>query len=265
MHDPTVAGAGPERPAPAERQTGDVLLEARGVRRSLGGDAVLHGVDLAIRSGSIHALVGMNGAGKTTLMRIMLGMLSADGGTASLFGIPVRALPAARWREVGQMIEAPAIYPELTARENVTAAALLHGMDREALPDSVQTVAEDLGLQRWLDRRGKRLSLGTRQKVALACALVHRPTVLVLDEPSNALDPSAVVRLRGIISGVAERGGAVLISSHHLDELARLADTVTVLHRGHIVGGLDPHGIDLERAFFDLIYQADQDQRVEAA
>lgn len=104
----------------------------------------------------------------------------------------------------------------------------------------------------------------TRQKVALACALVHRPTVLVLDEPSNSLDPSAVVRLREIITGIAGRGGAVLVSSHHLDELARLADTVTVLHRGRIVGGLDPRGLDLEHAFFDLIYQADQDQVREA-
>ncbi|MGP3974384.1 ABC transporter ATP-binding protein [Streptomyces sp. 8N114] len=265
MHDPTVAGAGTQRPVTSGRQTGDVLVEAQGVRRSLGGEVVLRGVDLAVRSGSIHALVGMNGAGKTTLMRIMLGMLSADGGRASLFGIPVGALPAARWREVGQMIETPAIYPELTARENITAAALLHGMDRAALPDSVQTVAENLGMERWLDQRGKRLSLGTRQKVALACALVHRPTVLVLDEPSNSLDPSAVVRLRESITGVAERGGAVLVSSHHLDELARLAETVTVLHRGRIVGGLDPRGFDLERAFFDLIYQADQDHPGEAA
>ncbi|MFV5995791.1 ABC transporter ATP-binding protein [Streptomyces sp. NPDC056231] len=249
---------------PSERPPGDVLLEARGVRRSLGGDVVLHGVDLAVRSGSIHALVGMNGAGKTTLMRILLGMLSADGGTASLFGIPVASLPSARWREVGQMIETPAIYPELTARENITAAALLHGLDRAAVPDSVRRAAEDLGLEQWLDRRGKRLSLGTRQKVALASALVHRPTVLVLDEPSNSLDPSAVVRLREVITGVAQRGGAVLVSSHHLDELARLADTVTVLHRGQVVGGLDPRGIDLERAFFDLIYQADQDLPGEA-
>lgn len=252
------------QPVLSEQQHGDVLLEARGVRRSLGGDAVLRGVDLAIRSGSIHALVGMNGAGKTTLMRILLGMLPAGGGAASLFGIPVGALPAARWREVGQLIETPAIYPELTARENITAAALLHGMDREAVAASVRCTAEDLGLGRWLDQRGKRLSLGTRQKVALAAALVHRPTVLVLDEPSNSLDPSAVVRLREIITGVAGRGGAVLVSSHHLDELARLADTVTVLHRGRIVGGLDPRGIDLERAFFDLIHQADQDQPAEA-
>lgn len=261
MHDPTVVGGGA---GPIERRPGEVLLEARDVRRSLGGDAVLHGVDLAVRSGSIHALVGMNGAGKTTLMRILLGMLSADGGRASLFGVAVGALPAVCWREVGQMIETPAVYPELTARENITAAALLHGMDREKVTDRVRRTAEDLGLERWLDRRGKRLSLGTRQKVGLASALVHRPTVLVLDEPSNSLDPSAVVSLREIITGVAERGGAVLVSSHHLDELARLADTVTVLHRGRVVGGLDPRGIDLERAFFDLIYQADQDRPGEA-
>lgn len=234
------------------------LVEASRVVKVLGGTTVVHEVDLQVRAGEVHALVGLNGAGKTTLMRILLGMLKPDGGTASLFGTPVRALPRSAWRRVGHMIEAPAVYPELSARDNVTCAALLHGVARDAIADRVQQVAADLGFERWLDQRGKRLSLGTRQKAALAGALVHRPSVLVLDEPGNALDPSAVLRLREQLTAIARDGGAVLVSSHHLDELARLADTVTVLHRGVVVGGLDPHGTDLEKAFFDKIYAADQ-------
>lgn len=239
--------------------TPGTLVEASRVAKSLGGTAVLHEVDLRVGAGEIHALVGMNGAGKTTLLRILLGMLRPDRGTASLFGTPVGALPRSAWRRVGHMIEAPAIYPELSVRENVTCAALLHGVARNVIADRVREVAADLGLERWLDQRGKRLSLGTRQKVALAAALVHRPSVLLLDEPSNSLDPSAVVRLRKQLVGIARGGGTVLLSSHHLDELARLADSVTVLHRGHVVGGLDPHGTDLEKAFFDKIYAADQE------
>ena len=111
------------------------------------------------------------------------------------------------------------------------------------------------------ERRASTLSLGNRQRVGLASALVHRPRLLVLDEPTNALDPSGVVLLRELLLGAARDGAAVLVSSHHLDEVARIADRVSVIHAGAIVGELDPHGVDLERAFFAMVHAADQAAR----
>ena len=102
------------------------------------------------------------------------------------------------------------------------------------------------------------MSLGNRQRLGIACALVHRPDVLVLDEPGNGLDPQGVVLVRGLLrERVRDQGSAILVSSHHLDEVARLADRVTVLHRGAVVGRLDPLGADVERQFFDMVLHAD--------
>lgn len=240
------------------------LISAQRVSKRLRTRVVLDDVSLRVAPGTIHALVGMNGAGKTTLMRILLGMLSSDSGTAGLLGTPVSEMEPRQWARVGQMIETPAPYPELTTRENIGAAAMLHGVDRAEVASRVERVIEQLGLGRWRDERASRLSLGTRQKVALASALVHGPRVLVLDEPANALDPRALVSVRALIAGVARGGGAVLLSSHHLDEMARVATDITVMHRGTVVGTLDPHGHDLERNFFDLVHDADQRMPEEA-
>ena len=116
---------------------------------------------------------------------------------------------------------------------------------------------ERLALEPWATRRTGTLSQGNRQRLGLAAAVVHRPELLVLDEPTNALDPSGVVLLRDLVAELASAGAAVLVSSHHLDEVARVADRVSVVHRGHVVGELDPSGHDLERTFFALVHQAD--------
>lgn len=231
-------------------------LEARNVRRALGGRPVVDGVDLAVEAGTIHALVGLNGAGKTTLMRLLLGMQAADAGEAWVLGAVARTAPPAVWSGVGHLVETPFCYPELTARENLRAAAMLQRLRPDAEP-AIEVLARRLRFDPWLDRRASTLSLGTRQKVALAAAMLHGPRVLVLDEPGNALDPLAVLRLRELLRERADAGAAVLLSSHHLDELARVADRVSVLHRGRIAGELDADGPDIERRFFDLLVAVD--------
>jgi ABC-2 type transport system ATP-binding protein len=230
---------------------------ASGLSRSFGEDHALVGVDLAVRAGEIHALVGLNGAGKTTLMRTLLGMLRPDRGRAEVLGSDVREARAELWGRVGHMIDAPFGYPELTVRENLQAAALLHGLSKTDARAAGGRLLEQLRLSRWADRRSRSLSTGNRQRLGLGCALVHDPLVLVLDEPTNALDPSGVVLVRHILTTAAENGAAILVSSHHLDEMARMADHISVLHRGRVVGSLDPHGADLERTFFELILAVD--------
>lgn len=193
-------------------------------------------------------------------MRILLGMLTPDQGAVHLAGLPVAGAGTHLWSRVGQMLEIPFAYPELTARENIYSSARLHGMGREAANAAASRALSDLDLGEYASRRAGTLSLGNRQRVGLAAALVHAPTILVLDEPSNALDPRGVIILRRLLQDACrDRGAAVLVSSHHLDEVARIADRISVLHRGRIIGTLEPGTVDLERRFFDLVLQSDLD------
>ncbi|MCK7660209.1 ABC transporter ATP-binding protein [Corynebacterium antarcticum] len=228
------------------------------VTTRLRGQTILDAVTLHIKPGSVHALVGMNGAGKTTLMRNLLGILRIDSGQIRLLGSPLNRLSAEAWSRIGHMIEGPALYPEFTVREHLSNMFALRGLSDTCTVEVLNHTVERLGLTPWIDVRTNRLSLGTRQKVALAAALGPCPEILILDEPANALDPIAIRGLRDLIREVADFGGAVLISSHHLDELARLADHVTLLHRGSIVGDLDTSGHDLEKVFFETILRADK-------
>lgn len=233
-------------------------IRAERVSKALGGLSVLDDVSLDVGPSEIHALVGLNGAGKTTLMRILLGMLKPDRGLAHLTGLPVSGAGDQVWSRVGQMLETPFAYPELTARENVYCSARLHGMSRDAARSAAGRALSDLGLEQYATRRAGTLSLGNRQRVGLASTLVHGPDVLVLDEPTNALDPRGVIVLRRLLQEACrDRGAAILVSSHHLDEVARMADRISVLHRGRIIGTLQPGTVDLERRFFDLVLQSD--------
>lgn len=233
-------------------------LEIRGLSHHFDDLPVLRNVNLHVAPGEVHALIGFNGAGKSTLMRAALGMLRPDAGTVRVFGVGASGADAAVWSLVGHLIDTPFVYPELTVRENLWAAARLHGVPAGEVTATVDRVVTELLLDPWSERRASTLSLGNRQRVGLASALVHRPRLLVLDEPTNALDPSGVVLLREILQRAARDDVAVLVSSHHLDEVARTADRVSVIHAGVIVGELDPHGADLERAFFAMVYAADQ-------
>ena len=240
-------------------------LRASDLCRSFGADRAVEDVDLEVLPGQIHALVGLNGAGKTTLMRLLLGMLRPDRGSVTIFGRPVTNARNDLWRQVGHMLDTAFGYPELTAAENLRCAALLRGMPEANARAAVNGGISDLRLGRWADRPTRTLSTGNRQRLGLACALLGDSDVLVLDEPTTALDPAGVVLVRTLLRAAATRGAAVLVSSHHLDEMARIADHISVMHRGRIVGALDPAGVDLERTFFDLILAVDEaaDGRVE--
>ncbi len=218
---------------------------------------VLSRVDLSVRRGEIHAIVGLNGAGKTTLMRLILGMTGASDGRVVLNGTDVDAVTSAGWGSIGHLIETPLAYPELTVQQNLVAAARLAGLAPAPAGESARTLADEFVLAKWWKKRVRTLSLGNRQRLGLAIALIADPRLLVIDEPTNALDPAGVLVVREALQRrVREYGMTVLVSSHHLDEVARIADRITVMSEGRIVGSLDPQGIDLERSFFSLAYAA---------
>ena len=236
------------------------VLSASSLTREFGDDTAVAELDLVVASGEIHAIVGLNGAGKTTLMRLLLGMLRPTLGSAKLLGQEAMAAPPHLFAKVGYLIETPFAYNELTVRENLRSAALLHGVNSADLTRLVDSVVDGFELNRWVDRRAGVLSLGNRQRLGLASSFVHEPSVLVLDEPANALDPAGVVFIRELLRERAEAGAAILVSSHHLDQVARIADRITVLHRGRRIGRLDPTGFDLETLFFEQVYEADRRQ-----
>jgi len=238
--------------APAAR------IEARALVREFRGGAGIHGVDLAVAPGEVHAIVGLNGAGKTTLMRLLLGMLRPDRGEARIDGVDVRKAGPETWRRVGHLVDHPLAYAELDARANLRAAARLHGLGRREAVAAVDAGIAEFDLARYADVRTSRLSLGNHQRVGLAAALLHDPQVIVLDEPTSALDPAGVILLRESLLRRVGAGAGVLVSSHHLDEVARIADRITVINDGRAIGTLDPAGVDLERAFFATVHADDR-------
>ncbi len=228
---------------------------ARGLTRQFAGGAGVREIDLDVEAGEIHALVGLNGAGKSTLMRLLLGMLRPDAGTVHIDGcVPARA----PWALVGHLVENPLAYGELDTRTNLILAAQLHGVAQQQVAAMVDGILAELGVERFANIRVRRLSMGNRQRIGIAAALQHRPDVIVVDEPTNALDPAGVILFREAILRRAAAGAGVLVSSHHLDEVARVANRISVINGGRLIGTLDPLGADLERAFFTLVHRDDE-------
>jgi ABC-2 type transport system ATP-binding protein len=208
------------------------VLEFDGLHKSFGDNHVLDGVTFTVRPGSMFGFCGSNGAGKTTTMRIAMGLLRADGGQVRWQG---RALDQDTRRRIGYMPEERGLYPKMKVGEQVTYFARLHGLDAAAASRASEEWVERLGLG---ERRGdqvEKLSLGNQQRVQLAAALVSRPEVLILDEPFSGLDPIGVDSLAEALLGQVREGVPVVFSSHQLDLVERLCDSVGILARGRMV------------------------------
>ena len=235
------------------------MMSVVAATRSFRNGSGVFDVDLDLHPGQITALVGLNGAGKSTLMRLMLGMLRPDRGAVMLAGHAVASAPPHEWAKVGHLVEYPLAYPELSVRRNLQLSARMRGVMR--VESAVADVVAEFALEPYLDRRARALSLGNRQRVGLAAALQHDPLVIVLDEPTNALDPAGVIRLRESLLRRAGDGAAILVSSHHLDEVARIADRIAVINAGRLIGDLDRAAPEIERAFFEIVRIDDERSR----
>ena len=205
-------------------------VRARGVVKTFGDVIALDGVDIDIAQGHVHGLVGPNGAGKTTLLGLLLGLAVADTGTLEVLGCRVSralALPAG----VAGFVDGPGLYPALTARQNLVALASLRGDRKPGIDDILDMV----GLTDVADDRVRGFSLGMRQRLGLAAALMTRPRLLVLDEPANGLDVAGTRRVHRVLSGLAADGVAVVLSSHRMDDLTALCTEVSLLAAGRVV------------------------------
>jgi ABC-2 type transport system ATP-binding protein len=210
--------------------TEQLAVRARGIGKAFGEVVALDGVDLDIAQGEVHGLVGPNGAGKTTLLGLLLGLAHADEGELEILGSAMRrtlALPDG----VAGFVDGPGLYPALSARQNLAALARLRGDGTGAIAD----VLDQVGLSDVADDRVRGFSLGMRQRLGLAAALLTRPRLLVLDEPANGLDPAGTRHVHRVLTGLAARGTAVVLSSHRMDDLAALCSDVTLLAAGRVV------------------------------
>jgi ABC-2 type transport system ATP-binding protein len=196
--------------------------------RGAGSVQALNGLSLSIPQGVVYGVLGPNGAGKSTVLRILAGLLRPDGGEVRIFG--QAAAPALRSR-LGMLIEAPSFYPFLTAREHLEMLARFTGT--LAL---VEPVLQRIGLEKAANKAVSGFSLGMKQRLGIGCALIGQPDAIVLDEPTNGLDPDGILEMRSLIHELAHRDGlTVLLSSHLLDEVERVCDRVAILQRGVLV------------------------------
>jgi ABC-2 type transport system ATP-binding protein len=183
-----------------------------------------------VAPGQIHGLVGPNGAGKTTLLGLLLSLAVADSGELEILGTPIRRALAAPDGVAG-FVDGPGLYPSLTARQNLVALAALRG--GRGTP-AVDDVLDQVGLTDVADDRAAGFSLGMRQRLGLAAALLTRPRLLILDEPSNGLDPAGKKHVHGVLARLAAQGNTVVLSSHRMDDVEALCSEVTIVAAGRV-------------------------------
>jgi len=237
---------------PAAAIDREPVVTASSLTKRYGEFAAIDDITFSLGAGSITGFLGPNGAGKTTTLRLLLGLAEPTVGEALVFGRPYRALDHPVWR-VGAVLESNDFHPGRSGRDHLRTLALAAEVSSKRV-DEVLAMVE---LESAAERRVKTYSLGIRQRLGLAAALLGDPELLVLDEPANGLDPAGVHWLRQFLRQFADRGGTVLVSSHMLAEAAQTVDQVVIINRGRLVtsGPLDQltaRGASLEDVFLEL-------------
>ncbi|MFA6260674.1 MAG: ATP-binding cassette domain-containing protein [Bacteroidia bacterium] len=188
-------------------------------------------ISIRVKEGEIYGFLGLNGAGKTTLIRMLLGMIKPDQGTIHLFD-KLLTPHFDRWNDIGYMVETPSSYPNLSVLENLKVYYKLRQLTNPALIDDI---IGKLKLNHYKDKKANVLSLGNQQRLGLAKALMHKPKLLILDEPINGLDPEGIVEVRELLLNLAHNGSTIFLSSHILGEISKLADRIGIIHEGNLV------------------------------
>jgi ABC-2 type transport system ATP-binding protein len=207
------------------------VIETRGLTKTYGTVRALDGLDLSIPKGGVYGVLGPNGAGKSTLFRILLGLIRPTDGTATIMNGPVGDI--AHMRLTGSMIETPRYPPYLTARQVLRWLALEHGITGTA---DIPYWLERVGLSEAADRKVRGFSVGMMQRLGVAAALISKPELIILDEPTSGMDPPGIQEMRALIRGLANDDGlTVVLASHQLLEVQRVCDRVAILNKGKLV------------------------------
>lgn len=215
------------------------VLETKKLSKKYGHYYAVNQVDMHIQKGDVYGYIGKNGAGKTTLMKMVCGLINPTSGSYTIFG---EKNPDKARKRVGSLIESPALYPKLSCRENLNYYCKLHGISTSKVPQMLSYV----GLDKAMDKHAQALSLGMKQRLSIAIAILNDPEFLILDEPINGLDPEGIMEVRNLmISLNQEKGMTILISSHILGELEKVATRYGIISAGKIV--MEATAEELER------------------
>lgn len=211
------------------------MIEVSGLSKSFGPLWAVDNINFAARDGEITGLIGHNGAGKTTTFRILAGLMEPDEGTGKVDGFDVVESRIEAQRCLGILPDVRGLYRRLTGREHVRYYGRLHGLEGQALEQRIDELIERLGMEEFADRRARGYSRGQELKVALARALVHHPSNLILDEPTNGLDVPSAHAVHDLIREMKRDGRAIIISSHIMSEVSRLCDRLVIMANGRVI------------------------------
>lgn len=253
----SVAPQLPVTPQTAPAAGARPAIEIRGLTKAFGQKVAVDRINLDIPSGSFYGLVGRNGAGKTTTISMVTGMLMPSEGTAYVRGIDMWTDPLNAKAHLGVLPDGVHLFDKLTGEQLITYSGYLHGIDKETVASRVKDLLTAMDLTDAAGRAVADYSAGMTKKIALAAALVHAPSVLILDEPFEAVDPVSAANIQDILRGFVASGGTVIISSHVMDLVQRLCDHVAVMDSGRILaaGTVDEvrAGVSLEERFVQLV------------
>ena len=253
----SVAPQLPVTPQAAPTAGARPAIEIRGLTKAFGQKVAVDRINLDIPSGSFYGLVGRNGAGKTTTISMVTGMLMPSEGTAYVRGIDMWTEPLKAKAHLGVLPDGVHLFDKLTGEQLITYSGYLHGIDKETVASRVKDLLTAMDLTDAAGRAVADYSAGMTKKIALAAALVHAPSVLILDEPFEAVDPVSAANIQDILRGFVASGGTVVISSHVMDLVQRLCDHVAVMDSGRILaaGTVDEvrAGMSLEERFVQLV------------
>lgn len=212
----------------------NVILSIKGLNKTLGKKHILHDIDMECYGGEVFGFLGPNGAGKTTTIKIAVGLLDIDEGTIEICGYDVSKKFEQAMANVGGIVENPEMYKYLTGRENLRQYARMRGVEDEKRIDEVVNLVK---LSNRIDEKVSKYSLGMRQRLGVAQALLHKPKLLILDEPTNGLDPQGIKELRDVLKHIAHNDGVcVVVSSHLMSEMELMCDRVGIIANGKMIG-----------------------------
>lgn len=230
----------------------EYVLRTNNLRKSYKGKAAVDGINLNICRGDIYGFLGENGAGKTTTIRMLMGLITPTSGSIEIFGRNLSLIKSkeAYLEKIGSVIEFPGFYPNLTAAENLDIQRRLMGMsDKKCIEENLEL----MGLLESRNKKVKNFSLGMKQRLGIARAMLHNPELLILDEPTNGLDPAGIKEIRKLILNLNSKNITVLISSHILSEIDKLANKIGIMHKGKLLEEIDYESLQKKnRCYLEL-------------
>lgn len=235
------------------------IIKTNTLTKRFGSTVATDNISIHVNQGEIYGFLGLNGAGKTTLIRMLLGMIKPSSGTISLFDKQLTS-NFNQWNDIGYLVETPYSYPNLSVYENLKVVYKLRQLNN---PKTIDDIIEKLKLIKYRNTKANALSLGNQQRLGLAKALIHKPKLLILDEPINGLDPEGIVEVRELLIDLAKNGSTIFLSSHILGEISKLANRIAIIHEGKLIKELTTQELSNQIIKKILVHTSDNQKAIQ--